>query len=105
MLSNVVVSIEQHVEWVVGYLDHMRSTDTRFAEATTEAQDHWVEHVTAIAELSLYMRADSWYLGANVPGKPRIFMPYLGGVGAYRNLCAQIAADGYRGFTTTSELA
>ena len=105
VLSNVVVSIEQHVEWVVDYLDHMRSTGTRFAEATAEAQDQWVEHVTTIAEPSLYMRADSWYLGANVPGKPRIFMPYLGGVGNYRNLCAQIAADGYRGFTTTAEPA
>lgn len=105
VLSNVVVSIEQHVEWVVGYLDHMRSTGARFAEATAEAQDQWVEHVTAIAKSSLYMRADSWYLGANVPDKPRIFMPYLGGVGTYRNLCTQIAADGYRGFTTTSELA
>ncbi|MDH6280268.1 flavin-containing monooxygenase [Prescottella agglutinans] len=105
VLSNVVVSIEQHVEWVVGYLDHMRSTGARFAEATAAAQDQWVEHVTTIAEPSLYMRADSWYLGANVPGKPRIFMPYLGGVGTYRSLCAQIAADGYRGFTTTAELA
>ncbi|WFR73305.1 NAD(P)/FAD-dependent oxidoreductase [Prescottella defluvii] len=105
VLSNVVVSIEQHVEWVVGYLDHMRSTGARFAEATAAAQDQWVEHVTAIAEPSLYTRADSWYLGANVPGKPRIFMPYLGGVGTYRSLCAQIAADGYRGFTTTAELA
>ncbi|MCL2536063.1 MAG: NAD(P)/FAD-dependent oxidoreductase [Nocardiaceae bacterium] len=105
VLSNVVVSIEQHVEWVVDYLDHMRGTGTRFAEATAEAQDQWVEHVTTIAEPSLYMRADSWYLGANVPGKPRIFMPYLGGVGNYRNLCAQIAADGYRGFTTTAEPA
>ncbi|WP_430334472.1 flavin-containing monooxygenase [Rhodococcus sp. ACT016] len=105
VLSNVVVSIEQHVEWVIGYLDHMRSTGSRYAEATAEAQDQWVEHVTTIAEPSLYMRADSWYLGATVPGKPRIFMPYLGGVGTYRNLCAQIAADGYRGFTTTAEPA
>lgn len=104
VLSNVVVSIEQHVEWVIGYLDHMRSTGARFAEATLEAQDEWVEHVTGIAVGSLYMQADSWYLGANVPGKPRIFMPYLGGVGNYRNLCAQIAADGYRGFSTTTEL-
>ncbi|GAB2631868.1 NAD(P)/FAD-dependent oxidoreductase [Prescottella soli] len=105
VLSNVVVSIEQHVEWVVGYLDHMRSTGARFAEATAAAQDQWVEHVTTIAEPSLYMRADSWYLGANVPGKLRSFMPYLGGVATYRTLCAQIAADGYRGFTTTTDLA
>lgn len=104
VLSNVVVSIEQHVEWVIGYLDHMRAHGARFAEATQQAQDQWVEHVTGIAAGSLYMQADSWYVGANVPGKPRIFMPYLGGVGNFRNLCTQIAADGYRGFTTTDVL-
>ncbi|CAM3007687.1 NAD(P)/FAD-dependent oxidoreductase [Prescottella defluvii] len=104
VLSNVVVSIEQHVEWVIGYLDHMRETGARFAEATLEAQNEWVDHVTGIAVGSLYMQADSWYLGANVPGKPRIFMPYLGGVGNFRNLCTQVAADGYRGFSTTTEL-
>ncbi|PTR24836.1 cyclohexanone monooxygenase [Rhodococcus sp. OK519] len=104
VLSNVVVSIEQHVEWVIGYLDHMRETGARFAEATPRAQDEWVDHVTGIAVGSLYMQANSWYLGANVPGKPRIFMPYLGGVGNYRNLCTQVASDGYRGFSTTTEL-
>ena len=104
VLSNVVVSIEQHVEWVADYIDHMRRVGARFAEATTSAQEQWVDHVTSIAAESLYMQADSWYLGANVPGKPRIFMPYLGGVGNYRNLCTQIAADNYRGFTTTPEL-
>ncbi|MBM4557164.1 flavin-containing monooxygenase [Prescottella equi] len=101
VLSNVVVSIEQHVEWVVGYLDHMRERGARLAEATTQAQDEWGEHLTTIAAGSIYQQADSWYLGANVPGKPRVFMPYLGGVGNYRILCTQIAADGYRGFTTT----
>lgn len=105
VLSNVVVSIEQHVEWVVDYLDHMRANGARFAEATTQAQDAWTEHLTTVADGSLYLRADSWYLGANVPGKPRIFMPYLGGVGNYRALCSQIAADGYRGFTTSADLA
>ncbi|WP_336879544.1 NAD(P)/FAD-dependent oxidoreductase [Rhodococcus globerulus] len=105
VLSNVVVSIEQHVEWVVDYIDHMRRVGAQFAEATHAAQEQWVDHVTSIAAESLYMQADSWYLGANVPGKPRIFMPYIGGVGNYRNLCTQIAADNYRGFTTTPELA
>lgn len=104
VLSNVVVSIEQHVEWVVDYLDHMRARGARFAEATPQAQDAWGEHLTTVAAGSLYLQADSWYLGANVPGKPRTFMPYLGGVGNYRNLCTQIAADGYRGFTTTNSL-
>lgn len=104
MLSNVVVSIEQHVEWVIGYLDHMREHGARFAEATEQAQDEWGEHLATIAAGSLYLQADSWYRGANVPGKPRVFMPCLGGVGTYRNLCAQVAAEGYRGFTTTDTL-
>ncbi|WP_137723086.1 flavin-containing monooxygenase [Prescottella subtropica] len=104
VLSNVVVSIEQHVEWVIGFLDHLRATGARIAEATRPAQDDWGDHVTGIAAGSLYQQADSWYLGANVPGKPRIFLPYLGGVGAYRALCDRIADDGYRGFTTTADL-
>ncbi|OYD69584.1 flavin-containing monooxygenase [Rhodococcus sp. OK302] len=101
VLSNVVVSIEQHVEWVVDYIDHMRRTGAHVAEATSTAQDEWASHVTGIAAESLYMQADSWYLGANIPGKPRIFLPYLGGVGNYRILCTQIADDDYRGFTTS----
>ena len=63
-----------------------------------EAQEAWMEHVAEVAEFTLFPRAASWYVGANVPGKPRVFMPYVGGVGPYRDRCAQIAADGYEGF-------
>ncbi len=67
-------------------------------EATAEAQEAWVAHVAEIADFTLVSKANSWYMGANVPGKPRVFMPYLGGVGPYRQQCDEIAAAGYRGF-------
>jgi cyclohexanone monooxygenase len=71
------------------------------AEADAEAQAEWGEHVNDVASRTMFMLADSWYLGANIPGKPRVFMPYVGGVGAYREHCEQIARDGYPGFTFT----
>lgn len=101
VMSNVVVSIEQHVEWVRDLLAHLTATGAAAVEADPAAQDDWVEHVNALAAPSMYMQADSWYLGANVPGKPRVFMPYLGGVAGYRAVCDQVAADGYRGLHIT----
>ena len=67
-------------------------------EATPQAQDEWVAHVNEVADTTIYPLANSWYLGANVPGKPRVFMPYVGGVNLYAQKCAQVAADGYEGF-------
>ncbi|MFE5395972.1 flavin-containing monooxygenase [Streptomyces sp. NPDC056568] len=101
VLSNMIVSIEQHVDWITDAISHARSTGITRIEADREAQDAWVEHVNEVASQTLHPRAASWYMGANVPGKPRVFMPYLGGVGAYREVCDQVAADGYRGFTLT----
>jgi cyclohexanone monooxygenase len=98
VLSNMVISIEQHVEWIVEMLENLRAQGKRIAEADAAAQDEWVEHVNQVASRSLMMTANSWYLGANIPGKPRVFMPYLGGVGAYRETCERIAAAGYEGF-------
>jgi len=68
-------------------------------EATAAAEDAWVAHVNAVGTFTVFPLADSWYVGANVPGKPRTLMPYLGGVGAYRKKCAEVAAKGYEGFT------
>jgi cyclohexanone monooxygenase len=68
-------------------------------EALPTAQAQWVEHVNALADATLFPQARSWYTGANVPGKPRVFMPYVGGVGAYREKCAAVAAAGYEGFS------
>ena len=101
VLSNMPVSIEQHVEMYSELIEHMRANGLAVAEADEDAQEEWVAHVNEVASMTMFMLADSWYLGANIPGKPRVFMPYPGGVGAYRERCEQIAADGYRGFTFT----
>ncbi|WP_432482646.1 flavin-containing monooxygenase [Kineococcus esterisolvens] len=98
VLSNMVVSIEQHVEWIADAISWSRERGTEVFEATQEAQEAWVEHVNAVADSTLFTEANSWYLGANVPGKPRVFMPYAGGVGAYRQKCDEVAAAGYEGF-------
>jgi len=98
VLSNMMISIEQHVDWIIDCLRHMRSHGFRRVEATAEAQDGWGAHVNEVANSTLFPRGGSWYLGANVPGKPRQFMPYAAGVGVYREICERVAADDYRGF-------
>ena len=103
VLSNMVVSIEQHVDFVADCLDHLRTRGLDRIEASEEAQEQWVRHTRELAEGTLYLRADSWYLGANIPGKPHVFMPYVGGCGRYRRECDAVADDGYRGFILTEE--
>jgi len=102
VLSNMVVSIEQHVDWIADALVAMRAAGADLIEATREAQDAWVAHVNDVASRTLLPTASSWYMGANIPGKPRLFMPYAGGVGAYREKCDEVAANGYQGFTLTA---
>src|SRR5439155_2065226 len=87
VLSNMIVSIEQHVDWIADCIIYMREHAHATLDATVEAQDTWVAHVNEVGHQTLYPRANSWYMGANVPGKPRIFMPYIGGVGTYRQIC------------------
>ena len=100
VLSNMPVSIEQHVEWISGAIEHMRGRGPRRRwRPTQQAEVEWVAHVNEIAAQTMFMLADSWYLGANIPGKPRVFMPYPGGVGAYRQKCDEVAEAGYEGFT------
>ena len=98
VLSNMLVSIEQHVDWTLGCIEFMRERGFRRIEATAEAESQWVAHVNEVGHTTLYPQAGSWYMGANVPGKPRVFMPYVGGVGAYREKCDQVASNGYEGF-------
>ena len=76
----------------------MLASGLEVAEAAAEAEAEWVDHVNDVASKTLYLLADSWYLGANIPGKPRVFMPYAGGVGNYRKRCDEVAAAGYEGF-------
>ena len=100
VLSNMPVSIEQHVEWITDCIEAMRKTGKTTIEATPEAQDQWVAHVNEIVNATLMPSANSWYMSANIAGKPRAFLPYLGpeGVGGYRKKCDEIAAKGYEGF-------
>ena len=98
VLSNMIVSIEQHVDWITQCMVDLRERSLDTIEATVEAQDAWVEHVNDSADMTLWPQANSWYLGANIPGKPRVFMPYVGGVNVYAEKCAEVVANGYEGF-------
>ena len=98
VLANVILAIEQHVEWLSDLLLHARSHNITEIEADCEAQNDWMAKVRSSASRTLYPHANSWYLGANVPGKPRVFMPYVDGFSIYEAACKEIAADGYRGF-------
>ena len=102
VLSNMPPTIEQHVEWISDFLAYMAEHDVESAEAEADAETEWVDHVNDVASKTLYMLADSWYLGANVPGKPRVFMPYAGGLDVYSKKCDEIAAAGYEGFALHS---
>lgn len=98
VLSNMPVSIEQHVEWIADCIAHLRTAGKVSIEATAEAEEDWVHHTSELADLTLFSKAASWYLGANIPGKKRVFMPYVGGVQGYRERCSAVAAAGYSGF-------
>ena len=100
VLCNMPVAIEQHVEWITDCIGHMRKRGLKRIEPRDEAVDSWVAQVNAAAAATLLPQAKhSWYLGANVPGKPRVFMPYAGGMAHYRKICADVAARNYEGFT------
>ena len=103
VLTNMPVAIEQHVEWVSDCIEHMEKTGKKSIEATPKAQEDWVAHVNGVVNMTLMAKANSWYMSANIPGKPRAFLPYLDpeGVGGYTKRCAEIAAKGYEGFSLT----
>ena len=101
VLSNMVLSIEQHVDWIADCIAHVHENGLDTIEATAQAEQDWVAHVAEVAQSTLFPHANSWYMGANIPGKPRVFMPYLGGVGNYRSQCESVARNGYDGFRTT----
>ncbi|CAB4934654.1 unannotated protein [freshwater metagenome] len=99
VMTNMLVSIEQHVEWSTEAIAWMAERGVQQIDPDLEAQDAWVDHVNEVANFTLFPKGNSWYLGANVPGKPRVFMPYIAGVGPYREICDGVANDNYRGFT------
>ena len=98
VLSNMMVSIEQHVDWIADCLEHLRDEGFEVIEPTETAEAAWVQHVNDWASITLYPHANSWYMGANVPGKPRVFLPYVGGVDRYRQVCIDVVEQGYLGF-------
>jgi len=101
VLSNMVHSIEMHVDWVTGLIRHAREERKTRVEAEGESEDQWVKHVNEVADRTLYPRGNSWYMGANIPGKPRVFMPYVAGIPAYRKIIEGVAERGYHGFLLT----
>ncbi len=96
--TQMIVAIEQHMDWISGCLAQMRVNGKKRVEPTPEAEQGWVQHVNDVADSTLYPLANSWYVGANIPGKPRVFMPYVGGFSGYKKRCDAIAANGYEGF-------
>ncbi|MGA0598236.1 flavin-containing monooxygenase [Enterovirga sp. CN4-39] len=99
VLTNMPIAIEQHVDWITACIRHMREEGLERIEAKPDAAENWVAHVNEAANATLLpMASSSWYLGANVPGKPRVFMPYAGGMARYAGICSEVARDGYRGF-------
>lgn len=99
VISNMAVSIEQHVEWITDCIGDMREQGFDTIEATATAQAGWQQHNQDCADITLYPKAHSWYMGANIAGKPRVILPYLGGVGTYREICNEVAENGYVGFS------
>ena len=92
----MISSIEQHVEWITDCIAYMREHGLTRIAADQATQEAWVAHVRGVADKTLFPRAASWYMGANIPGKPRVFMPYIGS--GYRQKCTDVAANGYEGF-------
>ncbi|MGQ0582166.1 MAG: flavin-containing monooxygenase [Reyranella sp.] len=96
--TQMIASIEQHVDWIAGCLDHLHKQQLDRIEPAEQAESDWVHHVNQVADSTLYPLANSWYVGANIPGKPRVFMPYVGGFDRYKQRCDAVAAKGYEGF-------
>ena len=103
--SQMILACEQHVDWIADCIRYLRERGLSRIEAEADAEDAWVRHNNEVANGTLYPLANSWYVGANIPGKPRIFMPYVGGVAAYKKKCDEVAAGGYRGFRLAAGVA
>jgi cyclohexanone monooxygenase len=98
VLASMIQAIEQHVDWMVDMMAHMRDVGARSFEPRVEDEDHWVAHVNEVSQVSLRSTCSSWYVGANVPGRPRVFMPYIGGFPVYVQKCNEVMDTGYDGF-------
>lgn len=105
VLANMVLGAEQHVDWIGELLGHMAKHGFSAVEADSRAVDDWVAECNERAAATMFPQANSWYLGANIPGKPRVFMPFIGGFGVYGAICADVAASGYKGFALSGSSA
>ncbi|WP_104183426.1 flavin-containing monooxygenase [Mycobacterium avium] len=99
VLANMVLHAEANVNWIADCIAYLDAHDYTAVEATTDAVDDWGAECARRADATLFTKADSWYLGANVPGKPRVFMLFVGGFGVYLDICAEVANAGYKGFS------
>lgn len=104
VLANMPLAIEQHVEWISDCIKYLHDHGVETIEAKEDAEEAWSKHCKEVADHTLYTKTDSWYTGANIAGKPRRFLIYLGGFGPYRQICDDVAAKGYEGFSLMSSL-
>jgi cyclohexanone monooxygenase len=102
VFANMILCVEQHSDWIVACMNHMRANNLTRIEATLAAEDAWVEHNREIGEGSLRSQCKSWYLGSNIPGKPKVFSPYIGGFPIYTDKLAETVSEDYRGFALSS---
>jgi cyclohexanone monooxygenase len=99
VLANMVLHAEAHVNWIADAIAHLDAHGHRAMEATVDAVDAWIAECNQRADATLFPKANSWYLGANVPGKPRVFMLFIGGFAVYLDICRDVADAGYKGFS------
>jgi len=102
VLTNVPATIEHDVEWIAGCIEYAEQHGITAIEPTDTAEKEWVRYTAELVEGTMYMRANSWWLGANIPGKPRVFMAFIGGLNKFRKHCAEVAGAGYEGFQMTT---
>lgn len=100
--SQMILSCEHHVDWIADCIKHLGERQLRRIEPDPSAEMAWVHHNNEVADSTLYPLANSWYMGSNIPGKPRVFMPYVGGVTAYKKKCDEVVAGGYTGFALSA---
>ena len=98
VLASMIQSIEQHVDWIADCINHIVKMGAETIEPIQSFEDDWVDHVNAVSEISLRSTCSSWYVGANIPGRPRVFMPYIGGFPVYVTKCNEVMTNGYEGF-------
>jgi cation diffusion facilitator CzcD-associated flavoprotein CzcO len=100
-LANMVPHIEEHVKWITECLKYLQKHNIKAIEPTVEAETSWMEHLNFVVETTLFRTAKSLYNGANIPGKPRVFIPYIGGFDIYMEKCEEVVNNGYQGFHLT----